>query len=91
MKLTLPHPQEWEASTMIPVAILTTLSQRITADLWRTYIRTHSSKVHKAGECGDPEVLAVDDVTAVKLDEPALDGCTGWHGIKQTTNHKAVG
>ena len=54
-------------------------------------MRTHRTEVHDAGEGNDPEVLAVDDVTAVKLDEPALDGCTGWHGIKQTTNHKAVG
>ena len=36
------------------------------------HIRTHTSKVHKAGEGDDPEVFAIDDVTTIKLDELAL-------------------
>ena len=91
MKLTLPHPQEWEASTAMPVAISTTLAQSTAARLGRTRIHTHGGKVHEAGERGDPEVLAVDDVTTVKLDKPALDASVGGCRTKRKTNQKAVG
>ena len=34
MSLTLPHPQEWEASIAIAIAILMTLAQSTAARLW---------------------------------------------------------
>jgi len=41
---------------------------------WRTHIRTHSSKVHKAGDGDDPEVHGVNHVATVELGEKfALD------------------
>jgi len=90
VKLTPPHPQEWVASTTIPIAVSMDLAQSITAGLWRDHVRTNSGKVHKAGEGGGPEIPVVDDVTTVKLDEPALNPWEGGRRINQMTNQKAV-
>ena len=35
---------------------------------WRTHIRTHGSKVHKAGDDDDPEVHGVNHVATVELE-----------------------
>ena len=91
MKLPLPHPQDLVASINIPVPTVMALTQGVAASLGRTRIHTHSSKVHEEWEGGDPEVLAVDDVTTAKLDKPALDTSARGCRTKQTTNQKAVG
>ena len=66
--LTSPHPQAWEVSITIPIAMLTTLAQTAAAaGLWRTHRHTNSSKVHKAGEGNGPEVLVEEYITTIKL------------------------
>jgi len=65
MKMPLPHAQDLVASIDIPVPIIVGLAQGIAARLWRTRIRTHSGKVHEAGQGNDPEGPIVDNVTTI--------------------------
>jgi len=90
MNLRSPHPQEWEASIAIPIAISITLAQSTAASLWRTHRRTDSGKVQKAGEGNGPGIPAVYYITAIKLDESALDTWMNWCRIKQTANQKTI-
>ena len=59
--------------TKIPIPILMSLAQSVTARLWRTQIRTNGCKVHEEGEGDDPKVRGVDHVTTMELGELVLD------------------
>jgi len=61
------HPQAWEVSNTILIAMSMALAHS-TAAGFREPRHTNSSKVHKAGESDGPEVLGEEYITTVKLE-----------------------
>ena len=57
----------------MPIATLTTLALRVVTRSSKTQVRTHRAEVHEAWEGDEPDILGVDDITTIKLEEPALD------------------
>ena len=89
VRLSLPHPQEWEASTAIPVPTFVVSTHSTTTSSRRRHIHTHGGKVHEAGEGDGPEIPAEDYETTVKLEELALDSWAGGSRIEQTKRPSA--
>jgi hypothetical protein len=55
--------------SMIPIAILKTLSAQRVAGVWKNQIRTHRAEIHKAGEGDDPAVHCINNIATIELEE----------------------
>ena len=79
-------------SSMIPVAILSTLVLSVAAVSRGTQMRTYRAEVHIAGERDDPEVPIIKNIVTIELrEELALDRWVSERRIKQRTDQKAIG
>jgi len=69
----------------------TPLIQSVATGLRKAQVRTHGGKEHEAGEGDDPKIHGVNYVATIELEEPVLDIWANECGIRQRTNHKAIG